>query len=396
MRQLLIDHDRCTRCEMCLSACPFGALSLGEEGLEVGDQCNLCGACVDECPEGALDISGEREEVDVSDWQGIWVFVEHSDGRIAGVVGELLTEAQKMAGKAGYEVSAVLAGAGVADLVDEVIARGADRVYLADHEDLASVHEETYAGLLAALVRRHRPAAFLFGATVRGRSLAPRLAARLGTGLTADCTELDLESSGQLIQTRPAFGGNIMATIVCPNHRPQMATVRPRILRADPPDAGREGEVVDLSDEMEVVAARTVLLDAVREDAEGVQIEDADIIVAGGRGLGGPEGFDMIRDLARTLGGAVGASRAVVDSGWIPYPHQVGQTGKTVSPNVYIACGISGAVQHLAGMRSSDTIIAINRNPEAPIFKIATYGLVGDLSSIIPHLKEEIEKAREE
>jgi len=395
MRELLIDRKKCTSCEVCLSACPFGALSLQGNGVVVGDQCNLCGACVDECPEGALVMSGERKDVDVSDWQGIWVFVEHADGEMAGVVGELLSEAKRMAQRAGYEVSAVLAGSGVGHLVDQVTARGADRVYLVDHERLAAMHEETYADLLATMVRRYRPSVFLFGATVRGRSLAPRLAARLGTGLTADCTELDMESSGRLTQTRPAFGGNIMATIVCPNHRPQMATVRPRILRADPPDPDREAEVIDLSGEMEVAEARTVLLEAAQEEGEGVKIEDADVIVAGGRGLGSPEGFDALRDLARTLGGAVGASRPVVDSGWIPYPHQVGQTGKTVSPTVYIACGISGAVQHLAGMRSSDIIIAINRNPEAPIFKIATYGLVGDVFKIISHLKDEVEKARD-
>ncbi len=394
MRQLIVDKDRCTLCEICISVCPFGALALAGDEIEVTESCNLCGACVPECPAEAIEVTGPApEEVDLSEWRGIWVFAEQTDGRLAGVVLELLAEARRMAAVTGEEVSAVLAGEGTRDLQPELIAHGADRVYVAEDSVLASFRDETYVTVLASLVEQHQPSVILFGATARGRSLAPRLAARLGTGLTADCTELDVDETGLLIQTRPAFGGNIMATIVCRRHRPQMATVRPRILQADAPDYDREGEIVDVPVDGPALQVRTLLLEAVEEE-QGVMIEDADIIVAGGRGLGGPEGFEILFDLAKTLGGAVGVSRPVVDAGWVPYIHQVGQTGKTVSPSIYIACGISGAVQHMAGMRSADTIIAINKNPDAPIFNVATYGLVGDLFQIIPNLKREITNAR--
>ncbi len=394
MRQLIVDKDRCTLCEICISVCPFGALALAGDEIEVTESCNLCGACVPECPAEAIEVTGPApEEVDLSEWRGIWVFAEQTDGRLAGVVLELLAEARRMAAVTGEEVSAVLAGEGTRDLQPELIAHGADRVYVAEDSVLASFRDETYVTVLASLVEQHQPSVILFGATARGRSLAPRLAARLGTGLTADCTELDVDETGLLIQTRPAFGGNIMATIVCRRHRPQMATVRPRILQADAPDYDREGEIVDVPVDGPALQVRTLLLEAVEEE-QGIMIEDADIIVAGGRGLGGPEAFEILFDLAKTLGGAVGVSRPVVDAGWVPYIHQVGQTGKTVSPSIYIACGISGAVQHMAGMRSADTIIAINKNPDAPIFNVATYGLVGDLFQIIPNLKREITNAR--
>lgn len=394
MRQIIVDKDRCTLCEICISVCPFGALALAGDEIEVTESCNLCGACVPECPAEAIEVTGPApEEVDLSGWRGIWVFAEQTDGRLAGVVFELLAEARRMAAVTGEEVSAVLAGEGTRDLQPELIAHGADRVYVAEDSVLASFRDETYVTVIASLVEQHQPSVILFGATARGRSLAPRLAARLGTGLTADCTELDIDETGLLIQTRPAFGGNIMATIVCRRHRPQMATVRPRILQADAPDYDREGEIVDVPVDGPALQVRTLLLEAVEEE-QGIMIEDADIIVAGGRGLGGPEGFEILFDLAKTLGGAVGVSRPVVDAGWVPYIHQVGQTGKTVSPSIYIACGISGAVQHMAGMRSADTIIAINKNPDAPIFNVATYGLVGDLFQIIPNLKREITNAR--
>ena len=394
MRQIIVDKDSCTLCEICVSVCPFGALALAGDEIEVTDSCNLCGACVPECPAEAIELTGPApEEVDLSGWRGIWVFAEQTDGRLAGVVLELLAEAQRMAAVTGETVSAVLAGEDTAHLQRELIAHGADRVYVAEDAVLASLRDEPYVTVMASLVKQHQPSVILFGATARGRSLAPRLAARLGTGLTADCTELDVDETGLLIQTRPAFGGNIMATIVCRRHRPQMATVRPRILQADAPDYGREGEIVNVPVDGPALQVRTLLLETVEEE-QGIMIEDADIIVAGGRGLGGPEAFEILFDLAKTLGGAVGVSRPVVDAGWVPYIHQVGQTGKTVSPSIYIACGISGAVQHMAGMRSADTIIAINKNPDAPIFNVATYGLVGDLFQIIPNLKREITNAR--
>lgn len=396
MSQLRINFDRCTLCQICLDSCPFGALSVEGDRLSVGDDCNLCGACVPECPEEALDIPrAQTERVDLSGWGGVWVFAEQTGGELAGVAYELLGEARRLADASDQSVSAVLLGSEIDHLIHPLIRYGADRVMVADDPVLEAMRDEPYTSILCDLVEAHRPSVILMGATVRGRSLAPRLAARLGTGLTADCTELDMDDEGNLIQTRPAFGGNVMATIVCKNHRPQMATVRPRVMKPLEPDPDRQGEILEVPVEAEALEIRTVLLEAVEEAGEAVKIEEADIIVAGGRGLGNPDGFQLLQDLAKTLGAAVAASRPVVDSGWIPYPHQVGQTGKTVSPKVYIACGISGAIQHMAGMRSSDVIIAINRNPDAPIFKIATYGLVGDLFQIVPALKREIEALRD-
>lgn len=394
MSQLRIDADKCTLCQMCLDVCPFGALAVEGETLEVSDQCNLCGACVPECPEGALSIPAKETETrDLSDWRGIWVFAEQVRGDLAGVVPELLGEARRLADRSDQVVSAVLLGSEVESLAPELIAHGADQVYVADDPVLDTFRDEAYTAVLTDLAREHRPSIILMGATVRGRSLAPRLAARLKTGLTADCTDLDIDPEGQLIQTRPAFGGNIMATIVCPNHRPQMATVRPRVMKPMSPDSQRQGKILQVTVQSESLNVRTLLLESMEEAGSAVKIEEADIIVAGGRGLGNPEGFQLLQELAQVMGAAVGASRPVVDAGWIEYPHQVGQTGKTVSPKVYIAAGISGAIQHLAGMRSSDVIIAINRNPEAPIFKAATYGLVGDLFQIIPALTRELRSA---
>lgn len=396
MRELFIDDDRCTGCGICISVCPFAALTLVDGTIQVGDSCNLCGACVPECPEEAMHITGAAaEDVDLSGYRGIWVFAEQTAGRIAPVVYELLTEARRLAETTGDQVSAVLLGEGVEDLAGHLVSGGADRVYLADDPVLKSGSDEACTAVLMDLVEEHCPSVILFGATARGRSLAPRLAARLETGLTADCTELEMDESGMLIQTRPAFGGNIMATIVCRRHRPQMATVRPRIFRAGPRDPDRSGEIVRVPVDGDGIRIRTVLLEAVQEAEEGVKIEDADIIVSGGRGLRSPEGFEMLYDLARLVGGAVGASRPVIDSGWLPYSHQVGQTGKTVSPTVYIACGISGSVQHMAGMRSSDVIIAINSNPDAPIFKIATYGVVGDAFKVVPEMIRSIRAIRD-
>jgi electron transfer flavoprotein alpha subunit len=242
---------------------------------------------------------------------------------------------------------------------------------------------------LADLIQEEKPEIMLLGATTIGRSLAPRVAARVGTGLTADCTGLAVNpETGLLEQTRPAFGGNIMATIICPRHRPQMATVRPKVFQAAPKDPARKGEIVNLKSPE--VALRSRLLERVREQAENVNLDEADIIVAGGRGLADEKGFKLLSELAEALGGAVGASRAAVDAGWISYPHQVGQTGKTVSPKLYIACGISGAIQHLAGMQSAETIVAINKNPDAPIFQVAHYGIVGDVFEVIPALIREL------
>ncbi len=311
---------------------------------------------------------------------------------------ELLGEGRRLADQTGQRLCAVLVGDRPGDLPAEVMAYGADQVFVAEHPDLAVFRDEPYAAVLTAAVNRYRPAILLFGATVIGRSLAPRLAARLRTGLTADCTGLEIDrDSGDLLQTRPAFGGNIMATIACPWRRPQMATVRPGVLKAALRDdrrpgarLGGSGEVVRLDVTGGLLAARTTVSGFAAGEAETVNLEEASVIVAGGRGLGSAENFAQVKELADLLGGAVGASRAVVDAGWISSAHQIGQTGRTVAPRLYIACGISGAVQHLAGMQGSEIIVAINKNPDAPIFKVATFGLVGDVVQVLKQLIEQI------
>ncbi|MBC7340151.1 MAG: electron transfer flavoprotein subunit alpha [Firmicutes bacterium] len=402
--------DRCTGCEACVGVCPTGAIEMREGVAWIGDACNLCRACVSTCPAEAIEVAATAR-AEAAEGRGVWVFVEHRRGQVAPVVYELLGQARGLAETLGTKVSAVLAGEGVASgagaaadpvagegagpLAAELIARGADEVLVVDDPALADLREEPVATALADLVRERKPEIFLFGATALGRSLAPRLAARLGTGLTADCTGLDIDPGRRiLVQTRPAFGGNLMAVVVCPHHRPQMATARPRVFRPLAPDASRRGEVITFPVDGSRLLSRTRLLDYAEEVTEMVKLEDADIIVAGGRGLGGAEHFSLLFELARLLGGAVGASRAAVDAGWIPYYHQVGQTGKTVAPKVYIAVGISGAIQHLAGMSSADVIVAINKNPQAPIFKVANYGIVGDLFAVIPALIEAIKRRR--
>ncbi len=391
---LIIDAGTCTLCGSCLSSCPFGALSTGERGLVVDERCNLCSACLDACPVGALSI--ERAAPCAADTLAarhaeIWVFAEHRRGKLAGVAFELLGAARKLSGDSSA-VAAVLLGDRVAGLAKDLIAAGADKVYLAEDAELGDFRDEPYAHAMAHMIKQYQPSVVLFGATSCGRSLAPRLAGRLKTGLTADCTGLEIDEDGLLHQTRPAFGGNIMATILTRRARPQMATVRPKVMKPLPPDPSRMGEIVR-PQIPRPFTSRTRLLEFI-EEAEAVNLEDADVIVSGGRGLADPKNFDLLRELARELGGAVGASRAAVDAGWVPYSMQVGQTGKTVGPKVYIAVGISGSVQHLAGMSSSDIIVAINKDAEAPIFKVATYGIVGDLFEVVPALIAELKVRR--
>ncbi len=325
----------------------------------------------------------------------VWVFVEQEDGQAHPVSWELLGKAQELARDLEGEVEALVLGHQVEHIAREAISYGAERVYLLDDPVLAYYRNETYAHGIIALCRKYQPEIFLLGATTLGRDLAGSIATALETGLTADVTGLEIDpESRNLIMTRPAFGGNIMASILCPNHRPQMSTVRPRTFPLPEKDENRQGEIVreelGLSEE-EVRVKRVGFI----PKEKTVNLEYADVIVAGGRGLGGPEGFKLLRELASLLGGEVGASRAVVDAGWIDYEHQVGQTGKTVRPRLYIACGISGAIQHRVGMQNSDFILAINTDPEAPIFRIADLGIVGDLYEVLPPLLEAVKKAKE-
>jgi len=328
------------------------------------------------------------------DHKNIWVYIETKDGQLKNVGLELLNPGRELADGTGEKLVGVLIGDGVAALAPTVIAHGADSVIVVDSPDFAWYETERYTKALEDLIAKHKPSALLIGATNNGRDVGPRLACRLKTGLTADCTELGLdEESGNVAWTRPAFGGNLMATILCPGTRPQIGTVRPGVFKKRPADDSRQGQIL-----LETVAPATPmarLLEVIKKDAgETVDLENAEIIVSGGFGLKAPENFSYIRDLAAVLGGQVGSSRAAVDAGWIPQAHQVGQTGKTVAPKIYIACGISGAIQHLAGMSGSDTIIAINKDPDAPIFGVADYGIVGDLFEVIPALIKEIQAYR--
>lgn len=326
----------------------------------------------------------------------LWVFVEtNEDGTAKNVGIELLTPGKMMAGKQGGALVAVVIGSNVDEAVKAASEHGADKVIVVDGPEYAHYTTDAYAIALCTLVEKYGPTSMLIGATNNGRDLGPRVSCRLKTGLTADCTGLDIdEESGNVAWTRPAFGGNLMATILCPDHRPQIGTVRPGVFKKS--DAGEaKAEIIKEDIHVDAKDIRTQILELIKEaDGENVDLEGADIIVSGGRGVGGPEGFEPVKALADALGGVVGASRAAVDAGWIAHAHQVGQTGKTVGPKLYIACGISGAIQHVAGMSGSDCIVAINKDPEAPIFDIADYGVVGNLFEVLPVLTEEIKKAR--
>ena len=323
---------------------------------------------------------------DKTQFSGVWVFAEVRNGAIQDVTFELLAKGRELATKRGAKLAAVLFGQGLKDKAADLFAHGADVVYYADAPALATFNSDAYTAQLSALVQQLKPEILLGGSTIAGRSFFPRVAVRVDTGLASDCTGLDVDANGVLQAMRPAYAGNVIATIECPEHRPQMASVRSKAFKKSAPVAGRTGELI------EVTAAtgdvKTQVLETIRDTGNVVNLADADIIVSGGRGIGGPDQFGFIQDLAAELKGAVGASRAAVDAGWISSIHQVGQTGKTVKPKLYIACGISGAIQHLAGMGASDFIIAINKDAAAPIFEIADIGIVGDLFAVVPALTQ--------
>ncbi len=394
---LIIDKELCIGCGVCESTCPFGAITVVDGCAVLGDGCTLCGMCVDSCDPGALKIEGAEKSApfDLASWSGVWVYGEFRHGALAPVSLELLGIGRKLADTRGVPLSAVLIGSETGDAAQQLIGHGADTVYRIEDPALVHFTDEAYGAILTALIQQHKPEIVLAGATAIGRSFIPGVATTLGAGLTADCTQLAIcEEDGALLQTRPAFGGNIMATIVCPNSRPQMSTVRSKVMQALDFDGERQGEIVEVKPLPAQLETRVRVMESVVSEEDDVNIQEADILVAGGRGLDNAQGFKLMRELADSLGGGVAATRAVVDAGWIGYPHQVGQTGKTVAPKLYIACGISGAVQHVAGMQSAETIVAINRDKNAPIFDVADFGLVGDLFEVVPKLLAKIEEHR--
>ena len=389
-------EDQCIGCKICTKVCPTNAIAMeGKLATITVEQCTFCGSCVSACKFNAIVIEIDKQaREDLDAYRGVWVFGEHEQGKLAGVVPELIGKGRELADARGTELAVVVLGQHLDALANELAHYPVDKVIVYEHEALTRFRPEPYTRVLSSLVRKYKPEIVLAGATTTGRSFLARVATDLYTGLTADCTGLEIGDDGLLYQTRPAFGGNIMATILCPYTRPQMSTVRHKVMTAVEPSSTAHAEIVREPVLEQLLASQVNIIDFVRDVTQHVNIVDADVIVSGGRGMGKPENFALLQELADELGGAVGASRAAVDAGWMPYPHQVGQTGKTVCPKLYIACGISGAVQHLAGMQSSDCIIAINKDANAPIFQMADFGFVGDVMDVVEELLKQIRASR--
>jgi electron transfer flavoprotein alpha subunit len=398
MKSIWINKALCSGCGSCLPVCLWEAIAIENRYAKISmEKCTLCGACIEVCPAKAIEIFPEQNfSGNLGNYQDVWVFAEQKNGIIQSITFELLGEGRKLADILKTSLCAVLLGNDIHSQIKHLTSRGADRVYLVDHPQLAYFQDEPYANILIDLIQRHKPTIFLFGATAIGRSLAPRVAVSANAGLTADCTSLEIDpETGHLFQTRPTFGGNIMATIITPNNRPQMATVRHKVMKEPVICEGHQAKICVEEFSESFFNSRTKRLGYEPEPTTTICLTEADIIVSGGRGLQESDNFHLIYELAEVLGAGVGASRAAVDAGWISYSHQVGQTGKTVCPKIYIACGISGQIQHLAGISSSDTIIAINKDIDAPIFQVADFGLVGDLFEILPLLTKTFRKLLE-
>ena len=389
-----IETDLCNACKVCIKICPYGAIEMKDEKAHILERCTSCGACLEGCKQEAILSDMEPRVVpDFSDRKGVWVFAEQRDGKLIPASLELLGKAQDLAGQLKQEVSALLLGSGVAGMADTLIKHGADKVHLVEHAALKDYRTIAYTKVLEELVKQYKPNIFLLGATHIGRDLAPRVSRRVGVGLTADCTELTIDpDEGILLQTRPAFGGNVMATIANRYSRPQMATVRPGVMEIRPKPETK-GDVTRHDFALSEAEIGIKVVEKVKEEKKGVNLADAKVIVAGGRGVGEADGFRVIEKLAVALGGGIAGTRVAVEEGWIPADRQVGQTGQSIRPELYIACGISGAIQHRAGMMHSRYIIAINKDSRAPIFQVADWGIVGDLHEVVPEMIRQLKEA---
>jgi len=420
--------DTCISCgARCESACPVDAVRMDENEVPIisEDKCIGCVKCVKVCPADAifmyltdeekkileeLEKSGAEPEVEelseedkalaemLKQYRGVWVFIEQTEGEVAEVSWELLGEGRKLANKLQTELCAVVIGSDVKYLCDESFAYGADKAYIIDEPVFKYYRTQAYHEAMCGLITKYKPEIILMGATGMGRDLAGAVATEVATGLTADCTGLDIDDKRNLMQTRPAFGGNIMATIMCDKNRPQMSTVRPHVMDMPEKIAGKQGELIVESSTVKEDNIFSKVLEIIKDKGHSNEedIAGAEIIISGGRGMMNADNFKVLHELADEIGGTVGASRSAVDAGWKPHSRQVGQTGKTVRPKIYIACGISGAIQHLVGMQDSDVVIAINRDKDAPIFEVATYGIVGDLFEVVPALTKIVKKMKSE
>jgi electron transfer flavoprotein alpha subunit len=419
---------KCIACgARCQTACKKEAIEMNEEGEPVilSEKCIGCRRCLKVCPTEALEMyftpeelklleelekAGKKEDIEeeevsedeaatlarLKEYRGVWVFVEQTEGQPAGVSWELLGVGSRLAQALDVELCSVVIGDNVKHLCNESFMYGASRVYYTDDPVYRYYRTEPYYRAFCYLIEKYKPEIVLIGATGLGRDLAGAIATKLATGLTADCTGLDVDVRGYLLQTRPAFGGNIMATILTERTRPQMASVRPHVMPMPERDTSNSGEIVEetLPVDKEFAARVLEIIEDRRGEGADVDIAAADIIVSGGRGMQGKENFRMLQELADEVGGVVGCSRSAVEAGWMPVERQVGQTGKTVRPKIYIACGISGAIQHLVGMQDADVIIAINRDKHAPIFEVATYGIIGDIFEVVPKITKQIKEIR--
>lgn len=378
MAELIIEEKKCIGCGLCIKSCSYNALNLINKKAVVNDNCVFCGACIKACPVDAIYIKKDKIEYkDLSKYKDIWIFIEQEDEEILPVSYELLSKGRELAIEKKCNVNAIVLGSNLKKVFNEIFEYGANKIYYYESKDFDKKLEETYIEYLDYISKTYNPEIFLFGATGFGRSLAPKLAAKLNTGLTADCTVLSIDKDGLLNQTRPAFGGNLMATIICPNHRPQMATVRPGIMKASKiGDKNKNREVIRIT-EIKLNNMKTELIEKkIVEKAKS--ISDANIIVSVGRGIGSQKNIEIAKEFAEFLGAELGVSRPLVDIGWANYDRQIGQTGSAVSPNLLITLGISGAIQHLAGISGAETIISVNTDPEAPIFSVADYKVVDD------------------